>query len=85
MPNPSTNNESPVITSEVPIETWDRRKNPPAMTKQPAMGIHLYLPVFEARKPVVTAMSMAPPIIGTVMSPACSGRSPSTIWKYVGR
>ena len=30
-------------------------------------------------------MISTPAIIGTVMRPACSGASPSTIWKYVGR
>ena len=32
-----------------------------------------------------TAVISTPAIIGTVMRPACSGASPSTIWKYVGR
>ena len=52
-----------------------------ANTTMLAIGIHLYLPVFEASAPVVMAMPINPTTMGNIINPEPVAFTPVTICK----
>ena len=67
MPKPRMNRYANSRTMLESTAMVDRSASASAATRQLVTGIHLYRPVFEARKPDTTDISIMPIMVGSIM------------------